>query len=287
MFVNVLKPYTTLLTWSGIASIAIYLFHLNQLRLKAIAHSTNKKSLPISIVKHNLVTIVFTFLFILVISCISIIKSGFLWVWNIIGTGLSMLIIWFFSLFKYRVTQQTPGGITPETDSATVSPVMNVIIAILVGLFFIIVFWLIYVSLKNLPKFTFRKWHRDVTPSYEDEEESLYTFDNIKKTFANRVRKGIFKVSPNEPKWKDLKNNKERIRYIYTKAIKKSIASGYLFKAHFTPSETAKDIDEWQKEKLFEETKLAVLYSDVRYENMDVEDNVVDNVRKNFEDKIK
>lgn len=157
MFVNVLKPYTTLLTWSGIASIAIYLFHLNQLRLKAIAHSTNKKSLPISIVKHNLVTIVFTFLFILVISSISIIKSGFLWVWNIIGTGLSMLIIWFFSLFKYRVTQQTPGGITPETDSATVSPVMNVIIAILVGLFFIIVFWLIYVSLKNLPKFTFRK----------------------------------------------------------------------------------------------------------------------------------
>ncbi|WP_038291396.1 hypothetical protein [Acetivibrio straminisolvens] len=118
-----------------------------------------------------------------------------------------------------------------------------------------------------------KKWNVGFT----DEEESLITFGSIKDSFIKKVNERVSKLFEEEPDWESLKDNKEKVRYIYRKLLIDAMASGYLFKKYLTPLETVRDIDTWRRQGLCEASGIGKLYSKARYGNGGIED---EDVRK-------
>lgn len=84
------------------------------------------------------------------------------------------------------------------------------------------------------------------------------------------------------PKWKNLTDNHQRIRFIFIKHINHRIKKGYLYNKAYTPSETEKDLQKLLKEDedlslLFDSYRLA------RYENperTDFDDDLIEKLRE-------
>lgn len=105
-------------------------------------------------------------------------------------------------------------------------------------------------------------------------DEHSFIFDFGEK--AGRIR--VDKI----PKWKNLTDNHQRVRYIFIKHIKYRMKKGYRFNKTLTPSETEKELQKYLKEEedislLFDTYRLA------RYENPDrtqFEDDLVEKLRE-------
>lgn len=80
------------------------------------------------------------------------------------------------------------------------------------------------------------------------------------------------KHKPVFPKWKDLKDNRERVRFIYIVFIKKCIKRGFHFDRAMTPADISKKIAETPAQQ-----RVFACYNDVRYsdERIQVSDSVV------------
>ena len=84
------------------------------------------------------------------------------------------------------------------------------------------------------------------------------------------------------PKWKNLTDNHQRVRYIFTKHINFRIKKGYRYNKTLTPSETEKDLQKMLKEDedvslLFDSYRLA------RYENPErtqFDDDLIEKLRE-------
>ncbi len=105
-------------------------------------------------------------------------------------------------------------------------------------------------------------------------DEHSFIFDFGER--AGRVR--VDKI----PKWKNLTDNHQRVRYIFIKHIKYRMKKGYRFNKTLTPSETEKELEKYLKEEedislLFDSYRLA------RYENPDrtqFDDDLVEKLRE-------
>ncbi|MBP3320864.1 MAG: hypothetical protein J6M12_00770 [Clostridia bacterium] len=89
-------------------------------------------------------------------------------------------------------------------------------------------------------------------------DEHSFIFDFGEKASRLRVDK--------LPKWKNLTDNHQRVRFIFTKHINFRIKKGYRYNKTLTPSETEKELQKYLKEEedislLFDSYRLA------RYEN--------------------
>jgi hypothetical protein len=84
------------------------------------------------------------------------------------------------------------------------------------------------------------------------------------------------------PKWKNLTDNHQRVRFIFTKHINFRIKKGFRYNKTFTPSETEKELQKYLKEDedlslLFDSYRLA------RYENPErtqFEDDLIEKLRE-------
>lgn len=86
-----------------------------------------------------------------------------------------------------------------------------------------------------------------------------------------------FQSVKNQLRWRDLKTNAEKIRYLYIKFIVKLIKGGFKYKPVMTPSEVHKELDqEDDTDRLFE------LYIDARYggDKVSISDDDVDRTAK-------
>ena len=88
--------------------------------------------------------------------------------------------------------------------------------------------------------------------------------------------------SVKQPKWKDLTDNAQRVRFIFTKQMNYRIKKGYRFKKNLTPTQIEKDL----KPMLKEEEDLSLLfdtYRVARYENAErtaIDDKLVEKLRE-------
>ena len=107
-------------------------------------------------------------------------------------------------------------------------------------------------------------------------DEHSFIFDFGER--AGRVR--VDKL----PKWKNLTDNHQRVRYIFIKHIKYRMKKGYRFNKTLTPSETEKELQKYLKEEedislLFDTYRLA------RYENPErtqFEDDLIEQLREQY-----
>lgn len=105
---------------------------------------------------------------------------------------------------------------------------------------------------------------------YVDIKESL--LNNTKTERRNKWRKMWEHWRHQEPKWQDLRNNRERARYLYKHWILEMIRRGYTWKPYYTPSETTSDTSHWLKEQEnAKATGIATVYQKARYGKPDQE----------------
>lgn len=80
---------------------------------------------------------------------------------------------------------------------------------------------------------------------YEEIKESLLGQARMRRKRKFGIRWSSLRQR--QPKWEDLRNNRERARYLYQQLLFQSISRGYEWKPHYTPSETLSDIRRWQQ----------------------------------------
>lgn len=80
--------------------------------------------------------------------------------------------------------------------------------------------------------------------TYEDEEEKLADWSDLRKQWGDRIR-SMFEREQKD-RWDRQTNNIERIRYLYRQAVAGIIRDGYRYSPALTPRETKRDADRWR-----------------------------------------
>ncbi|HAA26261.1 MAG TPA: hypothetical protein DCE11_09150 [Ruminiclostridium sp.] len=105
---------------------------------------------------------------------------------------------------------------------------------------------------------SFKKWS-STELGYFDRQESILKTEMPKKP---SIIKRIFR---REPRWRDMKDNASRVRFIYTKFVTENIRRGFNFSCTETPAETIKRIAERNKQDIKVHEKIKSAYNSARY----------------------
>jgi hypothetical protein len=100
----------------------------------------------------------------------------------------------------------------------------------------------------------------------KDKIEFAYGEIKRNRTQEEKKRKPVF------PKWKDLKDNRERVRFIYVVFLKKCIKYGFRFDKTMTPADISKKVSETPAQRRVFECYNNARYSD---DNTQVSEGVV------------
>lgn len=148
---------------------------------------------------------------------------------------------------------QSVGEFTEEmvTESSLIMDIINYIVQVFILLVIVVVIsYLAYKWGKKLVIALMRWLHieRDIEEvAYRDEHENLLNLHLMGQSWTGRFHS--FFVKEQKIKWADLKNNKERIRFLYRYYIEKRISEGYTYEPHLSPQETIQDLQRWQSHK--------------------------------------
>lgn len=114
----------------------------------------------------------------------------------------------------------------------------------------------------------FQKWS-STEQSYTDRQEFLLKTDELKRaSFLRRLLK-------REKRWKDMKDNSSRTRFIYTKFVLDSIRKGFRFRLSDTPSETVERINGEIKGSRGKHQLMKDAYNQVCYGKKEISDETV------------
>lgn len=111
------------------------------------------------------------------------------------------------------------------------------------------------------------------------EEDTGYT-DEVTSTRDNKAGSGngpwkrlkrLFQGEPG-PRWEDLATNGERLRFLYARAVRRSIRAGFRWKPHWTPKETALMAAQDPEAARRLQPELCEAYERVRYGGLEPDD---------------
>ena len=111
----------------------------------------------------------------------------------------------------------------------------------------LVLIWFALKILFRLIKEAF-KWLLEFLKSYVmyqenvgfiDEKEKLIGLADIGRDYRDRFQNWLKSILEREPKWEELQNNHQRIRFLYRHLILRCLSRGYTYKKYLTPKETA------------------------------------------------
>jgi hypothetical protein len=160
------------------------------------------------------------------------------------------------------------------------NPLIGKITVIAIGAF--VAYYLIKVLMRLLRLFKFAviplfAWLRRLllglerkpvlkTRDYEDEYSWTGFYEKPKKKSSEEsLLARIARLLAREPKWEQLPNNREKIRYLYRHWMFDFMRRGYLFKRSLTPAETLADLRLSDNEVEPSGRQLTAIYERVRY----------------------
>jgi hypothetical protein len=292
-----MSSYMPAIYWSGVLYLFVTLLIKNTSQIsQANLSASEKRSFSSSVLHRNRLIISVTFALILIISGFSQIKDA-------LSNMLKAFAKWLFLLVGSRTEQEQvlygpPAidlqgllGLGVNAEQTKTSLIIEkiaygvaiLIIALLLYFLFRVVFKKIYHLVLKLVNLIMNYLLRNTSNisetddnDYEDEKESL--LKSLSGSYANKFKNWLKDVMEREPKWKDLKDNKERIRYIYRIILFKSVMAGYPYKSYMTPKETSADLSKWNKGKGYDLKESANLYNKVRYSDLEISDEDVERV---------
>lgn len=296
-----MQPYFTPCLWLGVAYVIITLFVTNMETLKSATLSGKDKEVVSEsqkIFNWSLIAIL-TFI-ILIISFFNKLKDAVWWFFSQIGIMLWKAYMFLIGLMSPGGSGGSDGGggqadmlagLADETERTVIPWVEKMIeifaITILViGALAFIFFGgraLLRVIIKLYKKFMemIKGGGEAVfTGSYTDEKESMADLKEIGQIYRKRISEWWKDRMDREAKWSDLKDNRERVRWLYRSFFYRKFKQGYEFKEYLTPEEVINDAKgTFDGDNLGE---LAEAYREARYSPHQPDDEKVEKLFKDF-----
>ncbi|HEY8499988.1 MAG TPA: hypothetical protein VIL89_05160 [Clostridia bacterium] len=246
------------------------------------------KVIPGSVVRGNRIITTGLIALILILSLWEALVNAVVFVAKGIVFIIRKIIDFFASL--YQPMEQGSNGpgmedmpLLPAEESNSIITVILNILSILFVLF--ILFITIRYIVKNFKRIwkavhevisgilgSFKKWG-SAEQGYFDRQESILKTELPKKP---SIIKRIFK---REPRWRDMKDNASRVRFIYTKFVTDNIHRGFNFSCTDTPSETIKRIAGMNKQDEKAHEKIKSAYNSARYSSVMPGDETVNELK--------
>ncbi|WP_338551460.1 DUF4129 domain-containing protein [Paenibacillus sp. KS-LC4] len=292
-----LQQYTILMSAGGIIALIVYFFMINERLMQRETNLTGQHR-PISasieaFKRQNRWMLALLLLPVIAIGFIRQITQGIEWaVRSLVGLLLSLITGNEAERPASQPPEASPPNAFPPVEHKDPAPwlvwienlLKVVIIIIVIAAIGLTLYWLLRavyrLSKKFLAKMAERSAERlGAEQGYTDEVESLMTLNKWQDGW--RLRR---KNKRGEPavKWEELIGTRERIRYLYSRWVKRSISKGYVYQAHLTPRETAEELVKWRAAAKTadsyseaEQKQLIKLYEEARYKEEEPQEEAV------------
>jgi hypothetical protein len=237
---------------------------------------------PHSVLRGNKVILFFLLAGIILLSFWRTLLDGIIYIAGVIADFIGRIIEWLGSFMQSPGEQQGSGGekmqLPPGESNPTVSLILDILtyILILAVIFLIIRYFVknykrIYAALYSWFSSLFSRFQRWSTTEqgYVDKQESLL------KTEAPKRMSFLKRLLQREPKWRDMKDNTSRVRFLYTKFVLDHVRKGFQFTPSETSDETIGRIQNSEKDEAGDHNLLRSAYRQARYGKKPVEDETV------------
>lgn len=280
-----LKPYFTLAMW---ASIIYCIAGLPLANRRFLINETHEKSslstIPGSVDRGNRIIVFILITSIIILSFWRALLDAFLFAAQKIAQVILKILEFLGSL--YQPSERNSGGgpedITVLPPAEEPNPIVKFILdATALLLFALILFLVIRYIVRNYKRIyqalysllssffnRFQKWS-STEQGYFDREESLLKTEFQK---GSSIFKRLFR---RHPKWRDMKDNESRVRFLYTKFVIDYIRKGLKLRISDTPSEVVEQARKYDKEAETDHSMLKDVYNSVRYGAKPVDDETV------------
>ncbi len=250
--------------------------------------------------KNNRILITITIVIGLIIAGFDKIKDGFLYVLKVIARFIM------YVLQKLMELRQSTGGgqggpsgdgalELPPAEARPSSPFWDAVVQIIGTIFLIaLLLFAIYFFTKQLIKLwrfiiaqikklmESGRWSGGPSDGYDDEKESLLDWKSIRQNYADSLRNWWEGIRSSEPKWSQLTDNRQRVRFLYRQLILQAIDSGFRFSSYRTPKETIHELVDLDKLNQDTAALMENLYGEARYGEDPIKDAQVDKLRNDI-----
>ncbi len=297
-----MQPYYGLLTIAGMISVLLVLWMSNLNNIQSINRSGRKTGHISSVMlKQNRLAVIFIAAFIFIIAFFQNIKDILVNFILMLIRFVVLAILFIMNLFSSdeEIVEETSVGqpempdfgFEEEKEPSFLSWLFDMFMYVMV---FLILAVLIVFALRAVIKLIikgvkllieFLKSRQPLsteTTSYVDEKSKIISFKELRDIYKDRLQQWLADLLKKEPKWEDLNNNKDRIRYVYRHWLLKKIASGYTFKSNLTPKETAQELSQW-KGREEDQSELISVYQKARYSHEDISNQEVIGAKKSVD----
>ncbi|MFD1175588.1 hypothetical protein ACFQ3W_04625 [Paenibacillus puldeungensis] len=253
-----LKETVPLLTWAGIACLILTLFITNHHYLRYNTLSGDpKEHLPSGLSRHNRLFI----MGIILVSLVLAIGTG-RWLGQMLWKLLHTVLQWVFRSQPEPVPPEQKVQKTAPPESpfpvehhgpTLLSRILDIAFYSIGALITLaLVGFLGYYLYRNAGGMWRRTWNRlmallrreegrEENTSYHDEEKSLFTWETAMQKWK-KAGTGWLRAGRRAERLEDLRDNRERVRFLYRSLLRAEAEDGYGIKSYLTPLETAEDI---------------------------------------------
>jgi hypothetical protein len=277
-----LMPYQT------VSLVLAFLFVLGGLPLanrRFLIRETQEKSslhvIPGTVLRGNRIILIMLLAGIILLSFWKTFLDALVYLTEKVAELIGKLLMWLARVTA--PTEQPQGGGQLELPPiGPTNPVMSLIQDIITYiLVLLVVFIILRFLIKNFKRFyaaitswfssvfgRFRKWSGE-EQGYVDKQESLL------KTETHKRSSFLARLFQREPKWRDMKDNISKVRFLYARFVLDRVRKGFNFNQSETPSETIDRIQGSGKDEKADHDSLRNAYQQARYGNTGADDETV------------
>lgn len=261
-FAPALEPYRLIASITGPFIILTAIIVMNHLNLKNLADSrghvsqSGKLAVDKTMNLHNRIWIAIILIAVLLVSG----WRSMLDVLKYIFDKIMWLIMKILELTAGKDTGGGGGGggnlseLFGEIEESAPNPfweaVMNIFTKVISFLFLaaivVLTFIAVYKIVKILSKYLKNLMEKEGSliddAGYVDTRESIIDLRDVPKQYLAKLRDRLEELFAREPKYSDMRTEKEKSTWIYRNAVLKSMSAGYKYKLTNTPSETLEEI---------------------------------------------
>ncbi|HZK35217.1 MAG TPA: DUF4129 domain-containing protein [Bacillota bacterium] len=291
-FTPSLVDHQNLITYMGLIATVSTLFIVNRdVLIRASRSSVGNYRSLITVKRNNRIVSTIILLVILAIANYSLIKSGMGQAIRGIMGGFVFLIRFILSLGPTgRGTEDLP---PPAQQSPHIPPanegkdILGFIITILImiallAFTILLIRFIVKQAIKYIPRLYRRIKNfligedKRSSRGYSDEKESLVDWQLMLKNSLGNIKDLFGGNKAHMPKWKDMKSNRQRVKYIYRFIVQGAINDGHYIRPGKTPKETSQYLS--SKDLIDQEFagRLADLYGKARYSDDEIGDKETD-----------
>ncbi|QUL57789.1 hypothetical protein KDC22_15655 [Paenibacillus tritici] len=257
-----LQPNVMILTWSGSLCLVLALLDSNSSHLRYSSLNGDAARLPEGLRRHNRLFVV-GFIILAALLAAGGGKAVGTLLWNAVR-GFFAWLSRLSSGSEEAPPEQAPPEAMPSLPAAEpgepglLSLILNIGFyilgaAVLLAIFYFILRWL-YRNTGGLLRraidrlISLLRRETPVTSAYQDEETSLFTWEQTVQDFRQYWRSKLAPASGRD-RWEGMTGSRERIRWLYRHWLRARHEEGYKVKAYLTPQETAADVAAWSQDQ--------------------------------------